>query len=139
VCFPLFKALSIKNQMEDSNMDIKVKESWLLKTLISLRTISPRLLWTIMSLYWLASLFLSYGYSDTNIISAAGGVTTIFGLLQFITLSIPLSVEELEEPEELTAEQQREKILKNHELQVRGLRLTIIGTLVWAYGWLLPF
>jgi len=115
-------------------MNIEVKQSFLRKVLLSLRTISSFKLWSILFLYLGASLFLTFDKSEPNFFSAAGGVTTIIGLLQFIALSIPLFPSELEQQNDGSIL----STLHNHDLQIRSLKITILGTLIWCYGWLIP-
>ena len=119
------------------SVNIQIKKSFLLDTLLSLRNMEKKLFWFLILTYIFGSLVLAMRYSDPNIFSASGGVVTIYGILILVSISTPLTVEELRNKASNTEPNNPANILKTHNLQIRALLTSIVGTLIWAYGWLL--
>ncbi len=113
---------------------------------------------TFVFLYCFISFYLGFYFNDMNIFSASGAVMTVFGLfsmIRFTTIEKYLNQEAIARASTgvtgppLSTEDSKKLIKKNqvkakvrlqHELrsEIKGLILTIIGTMIWAYGAFIP-
>lgn len=105
-------------------------------------------------IYLFVSIALYLYTNNNNWVSASGGVLTILGVLVVFATSTPITIEEIQTHasqndsisywagnEESTLKAQQQALKNSNDLQSRqvlALTITIIGTFVWAYGWLLP-
>lgn len=96
--------------------------------------------------------------SDMNFFAASGAVMTVFGLFSMIRFTTiekylrqdeivaastgvtgpPLSAEESARLQRQSQEAARIRIKKELHSELKGISLTIIGTLIWAYGAYVP-
>ncbi|WP_426370265.1 hypothetical protein [Pseudocolwellia sp. HL-MZ7] len=109
-------------------------------------------------LFSLASFYLAQVTKDTNLFAASGAVVTVFGLfsmIRFTTIERYINQEQIiaastgvtgppltpEESERYQRDYQAAvKIQLKKELnsELKGISLTITGTLIWAYGSYIP-
>ncbi|MCP4553582.1 MAG: hypothetical protein GY834_16415 [Bacteroidetes bacterium] len=141
--------------MRDSSGEIVTKDRniflWILDFI---KKSSGLRVWMISIIFSTFSLWLSFEFSESNIDSASGGVIAILGLLVFIGVSTPISLDEIQEEikyqttsPQLTGNNGLEiarfmvrridNVLHHRSMQVQGLSITMFGTLIWAYGWLI--
>ena len=112
----------------------------------------------VIILFCTISFFIGQLKSDMNLFAASGGVMTIFGLLSMIRFTTiekylqqqniidnssgitgpPLRDEEIERIEKESRERARIKIKKELRSEIKGLALTVVGTIIWAYGVYVP-
>lgn len=110
-------------------------------------------IWTSALVFSALSLAISFYFGESNFFSASGGVITILGLIIFVGISTPVSVDEInlvtqsqisgtpKTTEDNSAEVIQyvvdvvNKTIHARSRQLLGLKVTIYGTLVWAYGW----
>lgn len=95
---------------------------------------------------------------DMNLFAGSGGVATVFGLFSLIRFTTiekylnqdqiirfstgvtgkPLSREESERIQRENIERARVRIKAELQSELIGISLTVVGTLVWAYGSYVP-
>lgn len=95
---------------------------------------------------------------DMNLFAASGGVATVFGLFSLIRFTTiekylnqdqiirsstgvtgkPLSREESERIQRESVERARVRIKAELQSELIGISLTVVGTVVWAYGTYVP-
>jgi len=113
------------------------------------------LVFSLLSIFCVISIFVSIIKKDFAWFSAYGGVATIFGILLTVSHSVPMSKEEINRFLDSLFPESRDGILSetesatNREARISkriseanrilnseaiGLIVTIIGTLIWAYG-----
>ena len=98
----------------------------------------------VLVLYSLASFVFGQLIENMAIFASSGAVITIFGIIsmsKFTTLTRYFSQEniELDKNEVCDSETEQENSNQvNVYSEFKGLELTIIGTLVWAYGGYIP-
>ena len=96
--------------------------------------------------------------TDMNLFAASGAVMTVFGLLSMIRFTTiekylqqdaiataskgvtgpPLTRVESERLQRINQEAARVRIKQELHSELKGISLTIIGTLIWAYGAYVP-
>lgn len=110
-------------------------------------------IWILAILFSSLSLALSFYTGESNFFSASGGVITILGLIIFVGISTPISLEEIDRvvqrqvsgipkikedngPEVIQyIANVVDETIHSRARQVLGLSITILGTIIWAYGW----
>lgn len=117
---------------------------------------SNKRIWTISAIFMGVSFVLALVFSSSNIFSASGGVVTVLGLLIFVGISTPITLDEIQESINSQAATPNliedngpqviqhiartvDEVLYSRAKQVLGLTVTASGTLVWAYGWLIEY
>lgn len=120
-----------------------------------LKVLNSKYLIPIIYFFIVCSLLISFYSNNPNWLSASGGVLAIIGLLITIKTSTlyratnlyflvsasnrdPAAVEDPFMFGHLTEKEKKDKITKELKTELRGIKLTVFGTLVWAYGFLLP-
>jgi len=110
--------------------------------------------WGVALGFMFSSLLLACIVCNSNVFSASGGMVTILGLLIFIGITTPVELEDIQETinsqtsmpqirEDNGAEviahiaKTVESVLYARGRQVLGLSITLAGTTVWAYGWII--
>lgn len=103
--------------------------------------------------FWLGEL-----QGDMNLFAASGGVMTVFGLLSLIRFTTiekylnlerivanssgltgpPVSAEKAKKLREQNREAARNRLKAELKSEFKGIGLTVIGTLIWAYGVYVP-
>ncbi|NOQ94756.1 MAG: hypothetical protein GQ547_09015 [Methylophaga sp.] len=139
---------------DKDNLIVTKENSCTLWILDFIKNSSNRNIWRISIGFVLAHFFLSILFLNSNIFSASGGVITILGLLIFVGISTPITLGEIQKsinsqtpmpqikdnngPEVIQRIAKTvDEVLHSREKQVLGLSVTIFGTLVWAYGWVI--
>ena len=109
-------------------------------------------------LFCIASFILGNWFGDMSVFASSGAVMTVFGLfslIRFTTIEKYLNQDEIvqrstgltgkpvsqEEAERIKRENRtRAKVRLDKELrsELRGIALTVVGTLIWAYGAYIP-
>lgn len=143
--------------MKDKNGLIVTKNQNKLLWLIDfIKSSSNFKVWCVSLIFMLLSLLMACFVGNSNIFAASGGVVTILGLLIFIGITTPVELEEIQEVinSQTSSPQIREdngaeviaRVAKTVEdvlyargRQVLGFSITLAGTLVWAYGWLIEY
>lgn len=112
----------------------------------------------LFSFYLLFFIFVSYLISslndDPNYFSASGGVATILGLLMLIRYSTLEHVIDIQHAvtsrhqkhfgfadkftSETTIQENNIKVKNEISIEIKGLIITMLGTLIWAYGFCIP-
>ena len=112
----------------------------------------------VLVIYCLSSFVLGQILSDMNLFAASGAIVTIFGLISMIKFTTiekfinketivasstgvtgpPLSEEEYEAIVKANQEAARIRIEKELKSELKGISLTMVGTLIWAYGVYFP-
>ena len=112
----------------------------------------------ILILFCIVSLVAAQFLNDMNLFASSGAVMTIFGLISMIKFTTiekylnkeqiiaastgmtgaPLSQSEQEEYVKRSQEQARQRITKELNSELKGISLSILGTLIWAYGAYIP-
>lgn len=133
---------------------------------IHMRTMLSLMVRTLNSKYSGATLICFMGLSfwfgqrmhDMNLFAASGGVATVFGLFSLIRFTTiekylnqdqivrsstgvtgkPLSREESERIQRENIERARVRIKAELQSELVGIALSVVGTLVWAYGTYVP-
>ncbi len=143
--------------MKDKSGLIVTKDKNRLLWLINfIKSSSNSKVWSISLIFILLSFLLACIAGNSNIFAASGGVVTILGLLIFIGITTPVELEEIQEVinSQTSSPQIREDngpeviahiaktvedVLYARGRQVLGFSITLSGTLVWAYGWLIEY
>lgn len=118
-----------------------------------IKNASSTKIWILALLFSGLSLVLSFYTSESNFFSASGGVITILGLIIFVGISTPVSLQEIDKVvqsqvtgtpkirEDNGAQLIRyianvvDETIHSRTRQILGLSITTFGTLIWAYGW----
>jgi len=105
------------------------------------------------------SFYIGQFKNDMNIFAASGAVMTVFGLFSMIrfttiekylrqdaivaestgTTGPPLSAEDSARIQRENQDAARVRITQELRSELKGISLTIVGTLIWAYGAYIPF
>ncbi|GLQ30458.1 hypothetical protein [Litoribrevibacter albus] len=143
--------------MKDKNGLIVTKDQNKLLWLIDfIKFSSNSKVWCVSLIFMVLSFLLACFVGNSNIFAASGGVVTILGLLIFIGITTPVELEEIQEVinSRTSSPQVREDngaeviahiaktvedVLYARGRQVLGFSITLVGTLVWAYGWLIEY
>ena len=141
--------------MQKNGLIVTEKENIYLRALAFIKNSSDKRIWTIVLLFTGISLAVSYMTGESNFFSASGGVITVLGLLIFVGISTPITMEEIDKVvhnqisgmPEVKADNGKEVIKYSANVveqtihcrarQVLGLSVTVDGTIVWAYGWVI--
>ncbi|WP_281663547.1 hypothetical protein [Paraburkholderia fungorum] len=112
----------------------------------------------VLVLFMAASFWLGEARHDMNLFAASGGIATVFGLFSLIRFTTiekylnqdqiiqsstgltgkPLSAEESDRIRRENIERARVRIKAELRSELAGIALTVIGTIVWAYGAYVP-
>lgn len=112
----------------------------------------------VVILFCCVSFYMGQLKTDMNLFAASGAVMTVFGLFSMIRFTTiekylqqdaiiaastgvtgpPLSREEAEKLQSANQEAARMRIKKELHSELKGISLTVIGTLIWAYGAYVP-
>ena len=111
-------------------------------------------IWSMSSLLLAASFALSVYFKNSNFLSASGGVVTIIGLLILASISIPVNERDIEIEyrkyigHDFPANdtywrnhyaESHNRFIKDKNGHLFGINVSIVGTVVWAYGWLIDY
>jgi len=131
------------------------KDSLILKLLLFIQSSSDLNIGLVSVFIVLTSFALSFFTGITDIFSASGGVLTVLGIFVLVGVSTPVSFEDIDQAvkEEVSNPCSKtsatgeeviqhiativQRILHNRSRQVLGTKISAIGILIWAYGWLI--
>ena len=100
------------------------------------------------------SFLLSIYFDNSNFFSASGGLVTIVGLLILASISIPVNEKEIEieyrkavgQPFAVNDDYWRTHHAESHNRFIKeknghifAINVSIVGTVVWAYGWVIDY
>jgi hypothetical protein len=121
---------------------------------ILLATLNSKFSAVVLLCFCAVSFYLGQKHHDMNLFASSGGVMTVFGLLSLIRFTTiekylnqdaivasssgltgpPLKAGEAEQIRAKNIEAARIRIKAELQSEVKGIALTIVGTLIWAYG-----
>lgn len=124
-----------------------------------LAILDSRVTLVVLIFYVGVSFFIGQRLNDMSIFSASGGVVTIFGLFSIIKFTTvdkylrreeiaynstgvtgpPVSDEELGRVMTANREAARVRLEKELRTEMTGVFMTVVGTVIWAYGGYIPY
>jgi hypothetical protein len=125
---------------------------------LMVRTLNSRSAVAALVFYMGVSFWYGQTRHDMNLFAASGGIATVFGLFSIIRFTTiekylnqdeivksstgltgkPVSAAEAERIRRENIERARVRIKAELQSELTGIALTVIGTLVWAYGAYVP-
>jgi hypothetical protein len=143
--------------MKKNGLVVTKEQNVLLWGLDFIKNASNRKIWFLALTFSSLSFVISFYSGEPNFFSASGGVITIIGLIIFVAISTPVSLEEIDSivnnqilrrPQIKDDNDSKviqyivnvvDETIHDRSRQVLGLSVTIYGTLIWAYGWCIEF
>jgi hypothetical protein len=136
------------------------REAIHMRTMLSLmvRTLNSKYSGATLICFMALSFWFGQHMRDMNLFAASGGVATVFGLFSLIRFTTiekylnqnqivrsstgitgkPIGPEEAERIQRENIERARIRIKAELQSELVGIALTVVGTLVWAYGTYVP-
>lgn len=123
-----------------------------------LQALNSRISLLFVGTYCVVSFCIGQAREDMNLFAASGAVVTVFGLFSMIRFTTiekylnheaiianstgmtgpPVGPDEAERIRRENQERARVRLKKELRSELRGILLTITGTLIWAYGAYIP-